>query len=55
MTTKNQTAIRAAESESDSFDALQERFMSLTSRLEVLGQALGQVLINNENEPVGLS
>jgi hypothetical protein len=34
----------------DSFDALQRRFMSLTSRLEALKDTLG----NSENVPNGL-
>jgi hypothetical protein len=36
----NQTAVPPDESESDGFDVLQGRFLSLTSRLEVLSQAL---------------
>jgi hypothetical protein len=43
-----QPAIPRAESESDSFDALQVRFLSLTSRLEVLKDG------NTDNVPNGL-
>jgi hypothetical protein len=51
VTTKNQTAIRAAESESDDFAALHSRFMSLLSRLQVVCEVVG----NCENVPNGLA
>ena len=47
MAKSKRTAIRAAESVPDSFDALERRFMSLTSRLEALKDTLG----NSENVP----
>jgi hypothetical protein len=46
----SKTPIRAAESVPDGFDAIQRRFLSLTSRLEALKDTLG----NSENMPIGL-